>query len=251
MSQPNRVVKSALSLLLILILSAGFVELGLWQLHRAQSVSHQSQTPPEKSIIPLESVAVAGHNLRDAAYNRLVSFAGTYVKFYSAPRQVLTPTQLVDLDVGLMSLSGGRAILVVRGIHDQSLPDRSDQITVVGRLYPHQNEDHADGSDSVLSRLDPALVAGLGKYQLYDGYVSALRESDATGTAIIGNRIPAPQIINPIGGFYWQHIAYVITWWFMAILVLFLPLYSRGVKRKVEASGDSPEDLDQRGTVNL
>jgi cytochrome oxidase assembly protein ShyY1 len=246
MTEPNKVVKSALSLLLILILSAGFVELGLWQLHRAQSVSHQSQTPPERAIINLENVAVAGHNLRDAAYNRLVTFTGTYVKFYSAPRQVLTAKKLVDLNVGLMSLSDGRAILVVRGINDHSLPDRSDAVTVVGRLYPHQNEDHANGSATVLSRLDPALVAGIGSYQLYDGYVSALQESDATGAAITGNRIPAPQLINPIGGFYWQHIAYVITWWFMAILVLFLPLYSRGVKRSAPPSGESPERPEQR-----
>jgi len=38
-------------------------------------------------------------------------------------------------------------------------------------------------------------------------------------------------LINPIGGFYWQHIAYVITWWFMAGLVLFAPFYNRSVNR--------------------
>jgi len=232
MSQGNKLVKRVASLLLILLLSAGFFELGLWQLHRAQNVAHQSQTPPERPIINLESVAAAGHNLRDASYNRLVTFTGSYVKFYTAPRQQLTPTKLVDLDVGLMALSRGRAILVVRGIHGLSLPDRSDRITVVGRLYPHQNEDHANGGATSLSRLDPALVAGVGNYQLFDGYVSALHESDSAGMAITGDRIPAPQIITPIGGFYWQHIAYVITWWFMAVLVLLLPLYNRGVKAR-------------------
>lgn len=242
----KKIGKNVLSLLLILTLSAGFVELGLWQLHRAQNVARQSQTPPERAIINLESVAVAGHNLRDAAYNRLITFTGTYVKFYNAPRQVSTAKKLIDLEVGLMSLTGGRAILVVRGINDQSLPERSDPITVVGRLYPHQNEDHANGSATVLSRLDPALVAGVGSFKLYDGYVSALRESNARGSAISGNRVPAPQIVNPIGGFYWQHIAYVITWWFMAILVLFLPFYSRGVKRKVELADDQPEEAQQR-----
>jgi len=230
MGQGNKLGKRVASLLLVVVLCGGFIELGLWQLHRAQNVAHQSKTPPERAIINLESVAAAGHNLRDAAYNRLVTFTGSYVKFYTAPRQVLTPTKLVDLEVGLMSLSRGRAILVVRGIHNQSLPNRSDRITVVGRLYPHQNEDHSSGGAELLSRLDPALVAGVGNYQLFDGYVSALRESDSSGVAISGDRIPAPQIITPIGGFYWQHIAYVITWWFMAILVLLLPLYSRGVK---------------------
>jgi hypothetical protein len=131
-----------------------------------------------------------------------------------------------------MVLSRNRAILVVRGVNDQSLPDRSDLITVTGRLYPHQNEDHAHGNATTLSRIDPALVAGVGSYQLFDGYVSALSELDTAGVAISGSRIPAAQLISPIGGFYWQHIAYVITWWFMAILVLFAPFYNRAMRRR-------------------
>jgi surfeit locus 1 family protein len=236
--------KKLASILLVLLLSAGFVELGLWQLHRAQNVQRQSQTPPERPIINLESVAAAGHNLRDAAYNRLVTFTGHYVKFYHAPRQVLTANKTVDLQAGLMELSGNRAILVARGLDDQSMPARSDAITVVGRLYPHQNEDHANGDASTLSRLDPALVAGVGSYQLFDGYVSAISEKDSSGAQISGSRIPAPQLINPIGGFYWQHIAYVITWWFMAILVLFAPFYNRSVNRSVNRSADRSKKVE-------
>ena len=220
----------------MLLLSAGFVELGLWQLHRAQDVQHQSQTPPERPIINLESVAAAGHNLRDAAYNRLVTFTGHYVKFYHAPRQVLTANKTVALQVGLMELSRDRAILVVRGLDNQSLNARSDEVTVTGRLYPHQNEDHANGDATTLSRLDPALVAGVGNYQLFDGYVSARSEKSSSGDLISGDRIPSPQLINPVGGFYWQHIAYVVTWWFMAILVLFAPFYNRSVNRTKDRS---------------
>jgi cytochrome oxidase assembly protein ShyY1 len=224
------------SILIVLLLSAGFVELGLWQLHRAQDVQHQSQTPPERPIINLESVAAAGHNLRDAAYNRLVTFTGHYVKFYHAPRQVLTANKTVALQVGLMELSRDRAILVVRGLDNQSLNARSDEVTVTGRLYPHQNEDHANGDATTLSRLDPALVAGVGNYQLFDGYVSARSEKSSSGDLISGDRIPSPQLINPVGGFYWQHIAYVVTWWFMAILVLFAPFYNRSVNRTKDRS---------------
>ncbi len=224
------------SILIVLLLSAGFVELGLWQLHRAQDVQHQSQTPPERPIINLESVAAAGHNLRDAAYNRLVTFTGHYVKFYHAPRQVLTANKTVDLQVGLMELSRNRAILVVRGLDNQSLTARSDEVTVTGRLYSHQNEDHANGDATTLSRLDPALVAGVGKYQLFDGYVSARSEKEGSGVQILGDRIPSPPLISPVGGFYWQHIAYVVTWWFMAILVLFAPFYNRSVNRAQDRS---------------
>jgi surfeit locus 1 family protein len=223
--------KKVSAFLLVLFLSATFVELGIWQWHRAQAVQRQSAVKPERPVVDLEGVAAAGHNLRDAAYNRLVTFTGKYVAFYIAPKQVLSDKRVVDLRVGLMELSRNRAILVVRGLNDGSLADRSDHITVMGRLYPHQNEDHADTTSTTLSRLDPALVAGVGNYQLFDGYVSAISEKSLTGEEIAGSRVPAPQLINPIGGFYWQHIAYVITWWFMAILVLFAPFYNRSLNR--------------------
>ena len=240
-SRTAEVVKKIASLIVVLMLCASFTELGIWQLHRAQNVQRQSQTPPERATINLESVAAAGHNLRDAAYNRLVTFTGTYVKYFDAPLQVLTPTKTANLRIGLMVLSRNRAILVVRGLNDHTLADRTDPITVVGRLYPHQNEDHANGSATTLSRLDPALVAGVGTYQLFDGYVSALSESDSSGSTIVGSRIPAPQLINPIGVFYWQHIAYVITWWFMAILVLFAPFYNRSLRKRDGNQAQSPE----------
>ena len=231
MSSPAVLAKKVSAFLLVLLLSATFLELGLWQLHRAQNVQRQSVTPPERAIVDLEGVAAAGHNLRDAAYNRLVTFTGKYVKFYVAPKQVLSNKKVADLEVGLMELSRNRAILVVRGLNDGSLAESADQITVMGRLYPHQNEDHANTTSTTLSRLDPALVAGVGSYQLFDGYVSAITEKGPSGSAISGNRIPSPQLINPIGGFYWQHIAYVITWWFMAGLVLFAPFYNRSLNR--------------------
>ena len=226
--------KKISAVLLVLFLCATFVELGIWQLHRAQNVQNQSKAQPERPIVDLEGVAAAGHTLRDASYNRLVTFTGKYVKYYVAPKQVLTPTKVVDLEVGLMELSHNRAILVVRGLNNGSLARTPGPTTVVGRLYPHQNEDHADTTATTLSRLDPALVAGVGNYQLFDGYVTARSESfkGATTTfGITGDRIPSPQLINPVGGFYWQHIAYVITWWFMALLVLFAPFYNRSVSR--------------------
>jgi len=233
MKSASTLSKKLPALLLVLVLSATFFELGLWQLHRAQAVQHQSVAKPERAIVDLEGVAAAGHNLRDTAYNRLVTFSGNYVKFYIAPRQVLSNKKVADLDVGLMVLSRNRAILVVRGLHNGSLSDQGDRITIVGRLYPRQNEDHASLTTTTLSRLDPALVAGVGSYQLFDGYVRVISEKSATGSVINGDRIPAPQLINPIGGFYWQHIAYVVTWWFMAILVLFAPFYNRAVSRPV------------------
>jgi hypothetical protein len=37
--------------------------------------------------------------------------------------------------------------------------------------------------------------------------------------------IPSPQLSQAIPGFYWQHISYVVVWWFMALLLLIAPLF--------------------------
>ncbi len=225
--------RKALAILALFILSATFFELGLWQLHRAQATHKIAHAQPERAVIDLEHVAAAGHNLRSAAFNRLVTFTGSYIKYYSAPGQLIDGVDAPQqFSVGLMELSGSRAILVVRGI-DEAQPT-NDKLIVTGRLYPHQNEDHANPAAGVLSRLDPALVADT-KNALFDGYVIARTESLVTGGSIAANRAPSPQLISTVGGFYWQHIAYIITWWFMALLVWCAPFYNRAVKRRIEA----------------
>jgi hypothetical protein len=37
--------------------------------------------------------------------------------------------------------------------------------------------------------------------------------------------IPSPPIPQKVPGFYWQHISYVVVWWFMALLALIAPLF--------------------------
>jgi hypothetical protein len=101
------------------------------------------------------------------------------------------------------------------------------ELAIQGRLYPRQQEDHGYSSATSLGRIDPALIAGTGGYSLFDGYVIATQEKDLTGTSIPGHRIPAPVITQSISGFYWQHISYVVIWWFMALLVLAAPFISR------------------------
>jgi hypothetical protein len=100
-------------------------------------------------------------------------------------------------------------------------------LLITGRLYPSQREDHGFNSEKSLGRLDPALVAGTGGYSLFDGYVIVQKEVTATGAEIAGHRVPSPVLKQSVAGFYWQHIAYVVIWWFMALLVLAAPIISR------------------------
>jgi len=204
-----------------------FFELGLWQLHRAQSTAREGKIVPSSVPVALTSVDVAGKNIYSAAINRMVTFQGHYVENYVAPTQSVTGLGYKDLTAGLFLITDNRAILVVRGLHDGSIKDTTEPLSIQGRLYPRQQEDHGYSSATSLGRLDPALIAGTGGYNLFDGYVIATQERSSAGDLIPGNRIPAPVITESISGFYWQHISYVVIWWFMALLVLAAPFIAR------------------------
>jgi len=219
-----------------MVLVAGvFVELGIWQWHRAQATAAQAKYVPPSTPVALTSVDQAGRNLSNEALNRIVTFSGRYVKYYDAPTQEVSGDGYKDLTVGLFVISDNRALLVVRGLNDGSLKPTSQTLSVEGRMYPRQQDDHGLNSDTSLGRLDPSLVAGVGGYNLFDGYVVATQEQSATGQVIAGNRIPAPIVAPSVSGFYWQHISYVVIWWFMAILTLCAPIIARRSNRDTEA----------------
>jgi cytochrome oxidase assembly protein ShyY1 len=210
-----------ISLVILLILASGTCfELGLWQLHRAQAM-HKFQKPQtERPVVELTSAANAGSNLRNTAFNRLVTFEATFEKNYVAQNQLVTFTDgkqaRKDILVSLARLSDNRAVLVVRGVFSGAFPYGNSKARINGRLYPRQNVDQAAGGSGKLSRLDPALVAGDTGFNLFDGYVIQT-----------GGDLAAPQLLSTGGAFYWQHIAYVVTWWFMALLILTFPFYNR------------------------
>ena len=222
----SRYLKKVSLFLLIVLAATTCFELGLWQWHRAQGM-HKFQKPQqERAVVELTKTASAGSNLRNTAFNRLVTFEATFEKDYLAPNQLVTLVDgsqtRKDLRVSLARLSDNRAVLVVRGLFDVAQPYGSmGKVRIKGRLYPRQNIDQAEGGAGKLSRIDPALVAGDTGFNLFDGYVIAL-----------GNGLAAPQLLSTGGAFYWQHIAYVITWWFMAILILSFPFYNRFRDRK-------------------
>ncbi len=220
--------QKVISIFLAVLLGSGvFFELGLWQLHRAQTTSRLGKVIPSAVPIPLTSVDVAGKNIYTAAVNRIVTFQGHYVENYVAPTQSVPGLGYKDLAVGLFLISKNRAILVVRGVNDGSIKITDQTLSVAGRLYPRQQEDHGFNSATSLGRLDPALVAGTGGYSLFDGYVIATKEVDQSGQVVPGMRVPAPLLQQSISGFYWQHISYVVIWWFMALLVMAAPFISR------------------------
>ena len=216
---------------LALVLGSGiFFELGLWQLHRAQSTARQGKVVPSSVPVDLTAIDRAGKNIYTAAINRIVTLEGHYVEYYVAPTQSVPGVGYRDLAVGLFLISNNRAILVVRGLNDGSLKKTTQELMIQGRLYPRQQEDHGYSSSTSLGRIDPALIAGTGGYSLFDGYVIATHERDQSGQSgadLPGIRVAAPVLTESISGFYWQHISYVVIWWFMALLLLLAPFISR------------------------
>jgi cytochrome oxidase assembly protein ShyY1 len=223
----NKIVRFIATGLAMLLLSGIFYELGVWQWHRAQATAKQAKIMPSSTPIALTAIDGAGKNMRTKAINRIVTFEGRFVRTYVAPTQNIAGLGYRDLLVELCEISGNRAILVVRGLNDGSIKPTSQRLLLTGRLYPSQREDHGFNSEKSLGRLDPALVAGTGGYSLFDGYVIVQKEVTATGAEIAGHRVPSPVLKQSVAGFYWQHIAYVVIWWFMALLVLAAPIISR------------------------
>jgi cytochrome oxidase assembly protein ShyY1 len=216
--------KILITLTWLLLIYTGF-ELGMWQLNKAQSLSESTAVQPDKPLIALSEVASAGLNMPIKAVNRIVSASGTYANKYVARDQKITDESIVDLDVRILNLDTGYSILVVRGVATEPLIDIKQSVQITGRLYPRQNVDRAFPKIGELSRIDPALVVSEQTPFLYDGYI-VLRSESGSNTAIANFApIASPQISQKISTFYWQHISYVVVWWFMAVLLLIAPLF--------------------------
>lgn len=234
--QASKALPKVATALVSLILAGLFVELGIWQLHRAGDVKQAQQVKPEKAIVALDDIAQAGANLRPIAANRIVTTSGQYRKILIAPNQ--RPLMAngksskvpVALEVRLLELSNHRAILVVRGLAEDSAQIINEKVNLTGRLYPRQTANNANSGEGILARIDPALVAGLTDLSLFDGYIIAQTERTDRGQPISATRIAAPQLRTGIAGYYWQHISYVGIWWLMALIVLVLPWISRPQK---------------------
>ena len=229
--------KKIATALLSLLLAGLFLELGIWQLHRARDVRAAEQVQPEKPLVDLTSVSAAGANLRPVAANRIVTAVGKYVQIYSAPNQrpLLVngkkSKRPVSLEVRLFEISHHRGILVVRGLEDNSPQTIGERVKITGRLYPRQTVDTSNPAQGILTRIDPALIAGQTQLQLFDGFIIVRSESTISGQSISDSHLASPQLRTGIAGYYWQHISYVAIWWLMTLLALVLPWISRATKQ--------------------
>jgi hypothetical protein len=175
--------------------------------------------------VELEKVSSAGMNMPIKAVNRIVSASGNYTTTFVARDQKISEDELANLDVRLLKLSTGHAVLVVREVLGQ-MPDQiNSEVSITGRLYPRQNVDRAFAKPGELSRIDPALVVSKENPFLYDGYIILKSEKTDNNQSSDLTLVASEQISNRLPGFYWQHISYVVVWWFMGLLLLIAPAF--------------------------
>jgi len=216
--------------LLVLLLASSFIALGIWQLQRAQDMQKSSTIAVDTQIYPLTSLASPTGSIPPESIGKIVSSSGHYIANFKAPNQKDGKGRVADWEVALLQNETNTAILVVRGLWKDRLanPDivMSTKVEITGILLPHQNDDRAENTPQQLSRLDSSLLTGITDMQLYDGFILEQNES-TRASATVRPRISAPVLTSGVPGFYWQHISYVVIWWLMALVILWLPFYSR------------------------
>jgi hypothetical protein len=190
--------------------------------------------PVDTMIYPLlEKTSLTGIVPPDSI-GKFVSTSGHYIATFKAPNQKDGAGKIADWEVGLLQNETDTAILVVRGLWSQrpTSPEivMATKVEVTGTLMPHQNDDRASNTAAQLSRLDSSLLVSTTDAQLFDGFILATAESSRSGS-VERSRITPPELTLGVPGFYWQHISYVVIWWFMALLVLWLPFYKRDDQR--------------------
>ena len=229
-----RIKKSAIQrlgeALLVLLLVTILIGLGLWQLERANDMRNPAVVPIDRTIYPLTELATPTGTIPPASVGKQVRTSGNYIANYKAPNQIDGNGKVADWEVALLQNGTDTAILVVRGLWKERLQSpeiaMSTKVEITGTLLPRQFDDRAANTPSQLARLDSSILVATTDYQLYDGFILEKSEQTRNGE-ISRTRILEPKLTSGVPGYYWQHISYVVVWWFMAGLVLYAPFYKR------------------------
>ena len=214
----------------VLTLAAAFVFLGLWQLDRANELQDSKKITVDSTIYQLSDLATPATSLDSRNVGKKVQIRGNYIMTFRAPNQTDLADRRSDWEVALMQVDQKSAILVLRGYWKDRLVEpqiaMSTGVDLQGVVRPRQFEDVARNAPGVISRLDSSVIVALTDFDLYDGFLLATSESVSEGP-IVRDRIELAPPESKVGGYYWQHISYVIIWWLMAAIVLYLPFYRR------------------------
>ena len=213
-------IKRVLQGFTVLVLVSIFLGLGYWQLTRANEMQNPEVVAVDRKVYSLTELSEPTGSVPVDSIGKIATTSGNYIANYKAPNQIDGDGVVADWEVVLLQNETDTAILVVRGLWKDRLQEpniaMSNRVEVVGTLMPRQFDDRATNTTSQLSRLDSSILVSTTNLQLYDGFIMATSSG-----------ISLPKLTSGVPGYYWQHISYVVVWWFMAGLVLWMPFYKR------------------------
>lgn len=229
-----------------LLLAAACTAAGLWQVERfgaKRRANAELRHNAAAAAVPADTLLAAGRPVDPALRYRRVVVAGRY----DVAGQVLVRQREVDGQPGFLVVTplrtAGPAALVVRGFVPSSGP--ADQtpsvpappagvVTVTGRVLPSEPPRPTAGLPAgQVERIDvPALAARLG-VPTYGGYLELVDAAPLPGLA----PTPPPDLGNPAGGAVeGQHLAYIVQWFFFALLALAGPVLLPALDRRAAAA---------------
>ncbi|HEX5495819.1 MAG TPA: SURF1 family protein [Mycobacteriales bacterium] len=217
------------------VLAAGCVAAGLWQVHRYHG-KHDANTLLRRNdarpVVPVERLLAPGQTLDPDQQFRRVSARG----HYDVTGQVFVRQREVDNQAGYLVLTplrtdAGPVLLIVRGwmrVGGSATqtptvpPPPAGEVSLTGRVFPSEASTGQRGLPTgQIERINvPGLARRLGAVT-YGGYVELISERPAEHGV---RAMPAPDLSNPAGGaFEGQHLAYVVQWFIFAALALAAP----------------------------
>lgn len=244
---------------LMLIVAAGCIAAGTWQIHRFEWKRHENdhlrtnahvRQVPVSALLPLVGAGPAPSAAK--VEFRQVSARGTY----DVAHQSLVRSRTLGDTVGFIVLTplrtDGRILLVARGFVAQPASGAvppvaappTGTVTVLARAQAAEtgNDEAAQLTVGQVQTINPRdQQARLGA-PVYDGF--AQLESGQPGASGL-QALPRPDLSNPAGGALEpQHFAYVIQWYLFALLALAAPFAMIRHDRK-EAEAAPVVEIDE------
>lgn len=235
-------------LVVAVVLSAGMVGLGFWQLsryHERTAINDRIDAAGRAQPRPVEEVlAVAEAPSPAAAWVRV-----TATGVYDTDHELLIRQRTLAGRVGYevltpLVLDDGTAVLVDRGWIPPgsggatALPDvpaaPRDEVTVVGRVHlPESGGDQPAPLDGVqvARRIDPAKLGSAVPHRLYGGYLLLQTQQPPSDA-----RLAAIPVRYENSG---QNLSYVVQWWLFALIALAGPGF---LIRREARRGSVPTD---------
>jgi cytochrome oxidase assembly protein ShyY1 len=225
----------------VLVLGAGFVWLGRWQLGVAESTAQREAVAAARAQAPAELTSVLEPHapFRGHLSSRPVTATGRY----AGEGQLLVPGRRLGDRSGFWVLTpfvvegSGATLPVVRGFvtdaADAGAPPEG-RLTIAGGLAPGESPGPTPVDEpGRIGSVDLSVLVNTWPGDLYNAFAFLEAETPATGPQL--TKVPTP--LGDVG-VRWRNAAYAVQWWVFAAFAVWLWV------RMVREEARRPEDAD-------